>query len=211
MSNIVRLGIILSLITFIAALVLAEIYSITKPRIELQKQAKTNAALNIVLPYAKIIQPVNRKVPVKDGQGNVLYEKDEVVYYKGFKNADSSQLIGYAFKAYGAGYSSIIETMVGINASGVVKKIKIISQKETPGLGALAEVSKPFKGKKWSTEQFIDKTLDDLKVDKDGGAIVCITGATITSRAITNSIKDQLESLLKEVGISSEERLEEIQ
>ena len=37
MSNIVRLGIILSLITFIAALVLAEIYSITKPRIELPR------------------------------------------------------------------------------------------------------------------------------------------------------------------------------
>jgi electron transport complex protein RnfG len=210
MSNIVRLGIILSLITLVAAFVLAEIYSITKPRIELQKQAKTNIALNIVLPNAKVIQPVKRKVPVKDREGNVLFEKDEVIYYKGFRNPDSSQLIGYAFKAYGAGYSSIIETMVGIDTSGVLKKIKIISQKETPGLGALAETSQPFSGKKWSTEQFINKTLDDLKVDKDGGSIVSITGATITSRAITNSIKEQLEYLLKEAGISKKEQLEEI-
>ncbi|MEJ2050951.1 MAG: FMN-binding protein [Calditrichota bacterium] len=55
---------------------------------------------------------------------------------------------------------------------------------------------------KWSTLQFIGKGIDDLRVDKDGGPIVSITGATITSRAITNSIREKLSSLLPELKIS---------
>jgi electron transport complex protein RnfG len=203
MNNILRLSIVLTIITLIAAFVLAEIYRITKPRIEEQKQAKTQEALAIVLPEAKLLVPVNQKVPVKDGDGNVLYERDEVLYYKGYANTETTHLIGYAFEAAGSGYSSIVETMVGIDTSGHIKMIKIISQKETPGLGALCVNSEPFNGKKWSTLQFVGKGIGDLKVDKDGGPIVSITGATITSRAITNSIKDKLSTLLPELKIAS--------
>lgn len=206
MNNILRLSIVLTLVTVIAAFVLAEIYEITKPKIEIQKLAATNQALQFVLPDAKIISPVTMQVPVKDGDGNVLYEKERVVYYRGYSDPDSSRLIGYAFKAEGSGYSSVIETMVGIDTTGAIRKIKIISQKETPGLGTLSEQSDPFDGKKWSTRQFEGKTADALKVDKDGGEIVSITGATITSRAVTNSIRMKMKDLLPEMGGASEDK-----
>ncbi len=204
MGNIFRLSFILAIVTLIAAWVLAEIYNITRPQIELQKQAKTRKALQIVLPEAKVVKPIVRKVPVKDSKGNTLYERSEVVYYIGYADADSTQISGYAFMAYGSGYSSIIEIMVGIDPTGKIKKIKIISQKETPGLGARCVEDPPFDGKHWSTEQFVGKTVDDLKVDKDGGKIISITGATITSRAITNAIKNKLQTLLPELGITAD-------
>jgi electron transport complex protein RnfG len=116
--------------------------------------------------------------------------------------------MGYAFKSEGNGYSSLIETMVGIDTTGKITHIKIISQKETPGLGTFSENSEPFTGKKWSTRQFEGKTYDQLKVDKDGGQIVSITGATITSRAITNSIKSELTALLPQMGINQEKNAE---
>jgi electron transport complex protein RnfG len=100
--------------------------------------------------------------------------------------------------------------MVGIDTTGRIKKIEIISQKETPGLGALSVESGPFNGKKWSTRQFTGKTIDDLKVDKDGGPIVSITGATITSRAVTNSIRDKMKELLPKLNISKKENAEDI-
>jgi electron transport complex protein RnfG len=198
MSNILKLGTILAIVTAVAAFLLAEIYSVTKPRIELQKQAKTQAALAFVLPNADIIVPVNIKVPVKDGKGKVLYQREEIAYYTAHKGREETEQVGYAFKAFGNGYTSgaPIETIVGIDSSGKIVKIKIISQKETPGLGALCEESGVFDGIKWSTEQFVGKKKENLKVDKDGGEIVSITGATITSRAITNSIRDKLEELL---------------
>lgn len=209
MLNIIRLSIILASVTLVAAFVLAEIYSITKPRIEQQKEIKTQEALSYVLPEAQKIQPITQKIPVKDGKGNTLYEKEEIVYYKAYADQQEGNMIGYAFKAFGKGYDSVIETMVGIDTTGMIQKIKIIYQKETPGLGALAEESEPFEGKKWSTQQFSHKKIDELKVDKDGGQIVSITGATITSRAITNSIKSKMEDLLSEFGILAQENPEE--
>ena len=199
MNNIIRLSIVLTLITAIAAFVLAEIYRITKPQIELQKKAKTQQALQIVLPSAKFIVPVERKVDVKDNKGNVLYRKSVVEYYKGFANPDTTGLVGYAFEAYGSGYSSVVETMVGVDTTGKIGKIKIISQKETPGLGARCVENEPFTGKKWTTEQFVGKGISELKVDKDGGPIVSITGATITSRAVTNSIREKLKTFLAKI------------
>ncbi len=209
MQNIIRLSIILALVTLVAAFVLAEIYSITKPKIELQKEIKTQEALSYVLPEAQNIQPITQRIPVKDGEGNTLYQKEEIVYYKAYADQQGGKIIGYAFKAFGKGYDSVIETMVGIDTTGMIQKIKIIYQKETPGLGALVEENEPFEGKKWSTQQFNHKTIDQLKVDKDGGQIVSITGATITSRAITNSIKSKMEDLLSELGILVQKNREE--
>jgi len=209
MSNILRLSVVLAIVTVVAAFVLAEIYSVTKPLIELQKLAKIQEALQFVLPEAQLLAAVTSKVPVKDGDGITLYEKEVVMYYRAFADADSQQLIGYAFKAKGNGYSSMIETMVGIDTSGTIKNIKIISQKETPGLGALAEDSDEFTGKKWSTQQFKGKTVDQIKVDKDGGEIVSITGATITSRTIANSIRDELNVLLPQIAPPQNQQAEE--
>ncbi len=209
MSNIVRLSIVLAIVTLVAAFVLAEIYGVTKPRIEIQKKAKEHAALEFVLPQAKVMQPVTREVPVINDGGDTLYRKEVIEFYRAYAQEDSTGLIGYAFKAEGSGYSSVIETMVGVDTTGKITHIKIISQKETPGLGALAQNSEPFEGKKWSTRQFAGKTVDDLKVDKDGGEIVSITGATITSRAITNSIRTEMKGILNRVGISSREQTKE--
>jgi electron transport complex protein RnfG len=208
MKNILRLSIIMTFVSLLSAFLLAELYSLTKPKIELQKMAKTMEALRLVQPAAKSLVPVTKKIPVKDSEGNVLFEKEEIIYYRAFANEDSSQLMGYAFKSEGNGYSSLIETMVGIDTTGKITHIKIISQKETPGLGTFSENSEPFTGKKWSTRQFEGKTYDQLKVDKDGGQIVSITGATITSRAITNSIKSELTALLPQMGINQEKNAE---
>ncbi len=209
MNNIFRLSFILAIVTTIAAFVLAEIYQITRPQIEVQKKAKTKEALKYVLPEAQVIVPVTQKVPIKDKAGNVLYEKEVVRYYIGYRNSDTTGVIGYAFKAFGSGYSSVIETMVSVDTSGVIKKIRIISQKETPGLGARCVEDQPVnpKKKQWTTQQFTGKTVDQLKVDKDGGPIVSITGATITSRAITNSIREKMSELLPQLKLASTENV----
>jgi electron transport complex protein RnfG len=208
MNNILRLGFVMTIVSLLSAFLLAELYSITKPKIEIQKMAKTLEAIKIVQPDARALVPVTQNIPVKDGEGNILFNREVIIYYQAYANDDSSQLLGYAFKSEGNGYSSVIETMVGIDTTGQIKRIKILSQKETPGLGTLSEVSEPFTGKKWSTRQFEGKTSEQLKVDKDGGEIVSITGATITSRAITNSIKSKLETLLPQMGISQDKNEE---
>ena len=188
MKDIVKLGGLLMLITAIAATALAGIYGITKPRIDLQKQMALENALTIALPQAD----KDAIYPIQDDQTG------EVLYYRGYESTDTTDLVGYAFVAKEPAYSSVIETMVGVDTTGEIIGLKILDQKETPGLGTRIEEVKYGETEPWFQQQFIDKQADKVAVDKDGGDIQSITGATISSRAVTKSIVSGYEEFLQE-------------
>ncbi|GAB4175138.1 MAG: RnfABCDGE type electron transport complex subunit G [Calditrichia bacterium] len=201
MGRIFRLSLILALVGMVSATALGLLYSKTKPRIEEMKRYKTLDALKVVLPDAGDIVPVTKTEPILDPQGKQVAEKQIIEYYIGYKDDSHKEIVGYAIKATEKGYEALVETMVGVNPDGSIRKIKVLAQKETPGLGARCTEDDPVNPnkKKWTTEQFVGKTVTDLKVDKDGGTIVSITGATITSRTITNSIKKALTEFLPKI------------
>ena len=122
------------------------------------------------------------------------------------------ETLGYSFKAYGKGYSSTIETIVGVDLTGTICGIKITFQQETPGLGAkVMEVASEntlwdvvggnavdeADVKPWFQVQFEGRTAEELVVVKNPteDGILAITGATISSDAVTNSIRRGLELL----------------
>ncbi len=190
----IKLGFVLLLISGIAAGILAFINGKTEPIIQMNAELEESNARAEVLPDVKdfvldslAVEVAAEEDPLKmssGGGGGQFY------YYIGKDEAGNT--IGYVFKAYGKGYSSTVQTMVGVkvNEAGefVVNKIKITYQSETPGLGANC-TSDNFMG------QFAGQTPATLAVDKDGGKITSITGATITSRAVTNSIRQGIENL----------------
>ena len=83
--------------------------------------------------------------------------------------------------------------MVGVDKDFKVLAIKVISQSETPGLGA--NCTQPS-----FVDQFKNLILADLKVDKDGGKVKSLSGATITSRAVTNSIASSIAAIQADLG-----------
>jgi electron transport complex protein RnfG len=178
MKNIIRLGSILMLTTAVAAVGLAAVYSVTKPRIEEQKRLAVENALTLALPM------VEKDAIVAAG------DQSDIQYYKAYDSAEKDTLVGYAYIARGAGYSSTIETMVGIDSSGRIVGLKVLDQKETPGLGTKIEEVKYGESDPWFTRQFITKPAATVQLEKDGGSIDSITGATISSRAMTNSIAE---------------------
>ncbi|MBN1562149.1 RnfABCDGE type electron transport complex subunit G [candidate division KSB1 bacterium] len=184
MRDIGKLGGLLLLITTIAATALAGIYNVTKPRIEAQKALELDRALTIALPAA----PREAIFPV---QAN-----DDILYYVGYKTPEKKELIGYAFVSHGPGYSSLIETMVGVDSLGAILGMKVLNQVETPGLGTKVEETRHGEGEPWFTQQFLRKPAGQLAVDKDGGDIQSITGATISSRAVVKSVVAAYEKLL---------------
>jgi electron transport complex protein RnfG len=125
---------------------------------------------------------------------------------------ENSEVVGYTFKAYGKGYSSTIETIVGVDLTGTICGIKITYQQETPGLGAkVTEVASQNTlwdvvggsavdetgMKPWFQVQFDGRTPEELVVVKNPteDGIVAITGATISSDTVTGSIRRGLELL----------------
>jgi electron transport complex protein RnfG len=188
MKDVVKLGLILLLVTAIAGTALSIVNNITKPKIEGQKRLVTERALIAALPSAN----KNEIVPV--------YKGDSLKYYIGFKDTSKKEIAGYAFVAKGAGYSSTIETMVGVDTTGKIIGIKIMQQVETPGLGTKIEEVKHGQHSPWFQQQFIDKLATGVAVDKDNGKIVSVTGATISSRAVTNSISFGALKLATQLG-----------
>ena len=189
MRDIVKLGLILLLVTSLAGAALSVVNNITKPRIEEQKRQAISLALTAALPAA----------------ANGVIESDTtsttIQFYRGFCDSLKQQFVGYALLAKENGYSSVIETMVGVDTTGTIVGLKILRQLETPGLGTKIEEIPHGDSIAYFQRQFIDKVAEQLIVDKDGGKfITSITGATISSRAVTNSIRKGIQKLEQEIG-----------
>ncbi len=188
MKDIVKLGLILLLVTALAGAALSVVNNITKPRIEEQKKMATSLALTTALPAAAngVIEPDTTT--------------ETIQYYLGYRDSLKQEFVGYAFLAKENGYSSEIETMIGVDTTGTIVGIKVLHQLETPGLGTKIEEIRYGEASSYFQTQFISKVAEQLAVDKDGGQIVSITGATISSRAVTNSIKKGIQKLEQEIG-----------
>jgi electron transport complex protein RnfG len=66
-------------------------------------------------------------------------------YEKAYADCDTSGLVGYTFRAIGRGYAGNIETIAGVDLAGKLTGIKIISHKETAGMGSKIAEIRPAK------------------------------------------------------------------
>jgi len=187
MKDIPQFAAILCLVALIAAASLSWINEITEPKIASQEMKALNEGLQAVLPGAS----KGSIVPVKKA-GNISY-------YIGYHDPEQRKRIGYAFEASGDGYSSTIRTLVGVDTTGTILAIHVLSQQETPGLGTRCQEIRPGESHPWWQAQFKGLNASDVRVDKDGGIIESITGATITSRAITNAIAEKATAVMQEL------------
>ena len=176
MKDIVRFGLILMIIAVAAAAALAAVYTVTNPRILAQKETQLMEALAAALPGS---DPASLQT---------VRENGEVLYYIAYAPGDTARPMGYAFLAKGPGYSSVIETIVGIDTLGHILGLKVLYQSETPGLGTKLQEVKYGEKEAWFPRQYLGKAAASVAVDKDGGEIRSITGATISSRAVTRAV-----------------------
>jgi electron transport complex protein RnfG len=201
MNNILKFALVLFLVNLVAASILAGVYCVTKPKIETQEALVREKALREVMPAS-----VGGRLEVVEQDGKIRYWE----VYKGY----GSRPEGYIFIAKRYGYSSVIESMVGIKRNGTITGVRILSQNETPGLGAkIVEVvsdktlvkalKQLFSGEKkkeekvispYFTEQF--KDLNVRRIDLSAYGIEAITGATISSKAVVESIRERGSEIL---------------
>jgi len=170
-STLKNMLIALMVITIVSGGVLGFIYGLTKPAIDKVEENKNIKAINEVLKTDVTIATTEAKV-IEDLTYNLAYDAD-------------GNFIGAAVKTYSMnGFGGKIELMVGMLQNGIINKVSVLSQAETPGLGANM-VNDKFKG------QFDGKDPQTftLKVKKDGGDVDAITAATISSRAVSEAIQ----------------------
>lgn len=188
MGDILRLGLILMAVALVAALSLGYVNAMTQPMIELQLELEKQAAMTEVsrnlAEEGEGLVFDSLRVP---GLANPYAGVDHALEVVAVSDSFGTPL-GYAFLAYGKGYSSTIQTMVGVDLNGRIAGTTILFQQETPGLGAKA-------GNEDWIGQFGGHGASDCMIERDGGRIDAITGATITSRAVAGSVSSGLEAM----------------
>ncbi|MBI4744204.1 MAG: RnfABCDGE type electron transport complex subunit G [Actinobacteria bacterium] len=183
MKDIIKLGAILTIICIIAAASLSFTYALTEKRIERQKKLEELRAFREVLPSIKSSKGFKeRKDLLKKVQKKF---KDVQKIVEGFLG---NKRVGFAVQVAPRGYGGPITMVVGIDNKGRVAGIGLVSHKETPGLGGEIETS-------GFQRQFKKKSENDpIEVNKD---IDAISGATRSSKAVANGVKEALEVYLK--------------
>lgn len=168
-GGMLRLTVVLFTITAVVALLLGLVNFITVDKIEAINANKTATAMKEVLPA--------------DTYTELEYTGGDSLVAAVYKADDE----GYVVKVLPSGFGGAIDMVVGVDNDGVVTGISIIKMAETSGLGTNA--SKPsFK------DQYIGGA-GDFAVNKDGGEIDALTGATITSRAVTKGVNSAVEAV----------------
>ena len=159
-------------ICLVCSALLAGVYALTKAPIDAAQAAKNEAAIKEVLPAAAVAVEEERTVD---------FEGQSYTYNLAYDEAGNT--VGCAVNVAPVGFGGPIAIKVGFDANGVIWNTKVLSQAETPGLGAKC-VEPSF------ADQFrnFDPAAKRLAVKKDGGDVDAITASTITSRAYADGL-----------------------
>lgn len=190
MGNIIKLSAILFFVAGIAAGTLAFYNSFTKSEI-LKLKAQTESEAR---------QYVLKGLFPDEALAALIYDEDEFEldgkkekFWK-VRQTESDQIYkAFVFLSKGQGFSGVVETMVGIDTAFNINTIKVLKHTETPGLGAEAQTIKYGETKPFFETWFSGKNSMKVVVEKDDSAskdkVQSLTGATITTRTVCNSIK----------------------
>ena len=174
MNKILKLTFVLFLICAIVAAVLGGVNELTGDRIAQLQAEKTAAAYGAVLEYESY-------TPL-DVQPYTITANGQKIKINSIAEASNGK--GYVVEATFSGAQGNITMVVGVNKAGKCTGISITEHSETSGLGAnaasSAEVGVNFRA------QFKGQDAS-IALARDGGRIDALSGATITSRSVTNA------------------------
>lgn len=173
-GEIIKIGAILFLITSVAAVLLAFVNQKTAPLIAENNMKKTQAAMKGILPSADHFE--------------VCTASDNDKVAESYAAVDASgQIVGACVVVSENGYGGEVRVLTGVDSEGRVAGVDILSHSETPGLGANA-VKDEFKG------QFKGKAagINAVKTAPADNDIQAMSGATITSKAVTEAVNTGL-------------------
>lgn len=169
----IHLSASLLIIAAAAALVLSVVNALTADTIAEHAAAKRQTAMASVMPGSNVFSE--------------LYCEDETIdSITGAYNG--TRFVGYCVEVSPNGFGGTISLMVGVGESGAVTGVSILAHGETAGLGSKAE-DPAF------LSQYIDKS-GTITVNSGKNAINAITGATVTSKAVTDGVNTALTAVL---------------
>lgn len=181
---------LLLVFALVCTALMAWIYGATLPSITAAAEREKMKLIDEILPrtlYDNALLADSLELPSAPALG-----QDQPVHiYRARKGGTAVALV---FEAIAPdGYGGPIRLVMAVGADGRVLGVRVITHKETPGLGDYIDPRKDKNKQQPWIEQFAARGkpglgLADWKVKKDGGAFDYMTGATITPRAVVQAV-----------------------
>jgi electron transport complex protein RnfG len=173
----------------LATAILASTYFLTRDEIKKSEDAEKMKLINQIVPAALYDNDIIKDtltIPANELLGT---EDTTLAYRARLKGEDSAVVLESVAPD---GYSGRIWLILAVRANGELAGVRVVTHKETPGLGDYIELAKStwikgFDGK--SRAVYKDA---DWKVKKDGGQFDYMAGATITPRAVVKAVNKAL-------------------
>jgi electron transport complex protein RnfG len=187
--SVVRSGVLLGLIALLGTALLAGVNALTHERIAEQEKLR-------------VLQQLNAVVPVDSYNNDLLEDRIEIIDETRFRHpapvsvyrarlGDQPVAVLMIVTAPD-GYNGDIRLLTAINTAGVVLGVRVLSHRETPGLGDPIEVEKSDWVLDFNGKSLLKPQLKGWTVKRDGGEFDQFTGATISPRSVVKAVHSAL-------------------
>jgi len=182
---VLRSSLLLGIIALLGSVLLAGVNALTRERIIAQEQRRVLQQLNEIVPANLYDNGLYDDVIEIEDPAFFRHSKPVAVY----RARMHGQPVAVIMRVIAPdGYNGDIGMLVGINRDGAILGVRVVSHRETPGLGDPIEIEKSD----WVLG-FQDKSLQypagpGWAVKRDGGQFDQFTGATISPRAVVRTV-----------------------
>jgi len=175
--------------TVIGTAILAFTYSVTHELIAQSEDKAKLKLINQVVP-ATLYDNDLIKDAINLPASTQLGTEQDTIAYRGRLHGQPSVVVLEAIAP--DGYSGKISMIIAINYAGAITGVRVVTHKETPGLGDYIDIAKNAWISLFNGTSHANIQEDGWQVKKDGGQFDYMAGATITPRAVVKAVHKAL-------------------
>ena len=185
----VRGGLTLGVFAMLGAGLVAVTYQYTHERIAKNEQDRLLRSMREVLPSMEYDNDVLEDTVLVEAPG--IGDADDMVTVYRARKAGLPVAVVMKVTAPD-GYSGAIRLLVGIDTDGKLTGVRVVTHRETPGLGDGIDIARSQWISGFDGKSLDSPPLESWAVKRDGGEFDQFTGATITPRAVVNAVRNAL-------------------
>ena len=189
MHPIIRSGLLLGIIALLGTTLLASVNALTHERILEQEKRRMLQQLSEIVPAASFNNDLLRDMIEVRDEAHFRHPAPVAVYRA---RMDGQPVALLMLVTAPDGYNGDIRLLAGIDSSGTIMGVRVVSHRETPGLGDPIEIEKSDWILGFGKKSLQDPGKGGWAVKKDGGQFDQFTGATISPRAVVKTIHNTL-------------------
>ena len=182
---VMRSGVLLGLIALLGTALLATVNALTYERIEEQERLRVLQQLNAIVPLGSYNNDLlEDRIEIRDE--TYFHHPAPVTVYRA--RLDDQPVAVLMTITAPDGYNGDIRLLTGIDDTGTVLGVRVVSHRETPGLGDPIEIERSDWILGFTSKSLLKPQKNGWAVKRDGGEFDQFTGATISPRAVVKAV-----------------------